>query len=150
MATNFDDLMNMSMDEIEDLPPMGVPPTGHYNLLVTATREEREGGNEYIKFNYVVEAVNEVKNPSEANQAAVGMSFTEFFSPLKKDGTVNDFGMKFLKQAMQPFAAHFGGTSFEEVLGNINKVSIAATLVRYADKKDDSRFNFRLSDVIVL
>jgi len=150
MATNFDDLMDMQMDEIEDLPPMGVPPTGHYNLLVTATREERDGGNEYIKFAYTIESVNEVKNVAEESQAAVGMKFTEFFSPLKKDGTVNEFGMKFLKQTMAPFAAHFGGSSFSAVLESINKVSIAASLVRVVDKKEADRFNFRLSDVIIL
>jgi hypothetical protein len=150
MATNFDDLMDMDMTEIEDLPPMGVPPTGHYNLLVTATREARDEGNEYVKFSYTVESVNEVKNPAEESQVAVGMKFTEFFSPLKKDGTVNEFGMKFLKQSMAPFAAHFGGSSFSAVLESINKVSIAASLVRIADKKEADRFNFRLSDVIVL
>ena len=150
MATNFDDLMDMDMTEIEDLPPMGVPPTGHYNLLVTATREEKDGGNEYVKFSYTVESVNEVKNPAEEGQVAVGMKFTEFFSPLKKDGTVNEFGMKFLKQSMAPFAQHFGGSSFSAVLESINKVSVAASLVRIKDKKEEDRFNFRLSDVIVL
>lgn len=150
MSATFDDLMDMSMDSIEDLPPIGVPPTGHYNLLVTASREASTSGGEYIKFAYKVESVNEVKNTAEEAQAAVGMSFTEFFSPMKKDGTVNDFGMKFLKQAMGPFAAHFGGANFSEVLANINKVSIAATLVRVQDKKDETRFNFRLSDVIIL
>lgn len=142
--------MDMDMTAIEDLPPIGVPPTGHYNLIVTATREASQSGGEYIKFAYKVEGINEVKNPAEEAQAAVGMSFTEFFSPLKKDGTTNDFGMKFLKQAMAPFAAHFGGSSFSEVLGSIHQVSIAASLVRVQDKKDESRFNFRLSDVIVL
>ena len=150
MATNFDDLMDMGMDQIEDLPPVGVPPTGHYNFLVTATREAKDGGNEFIKFAYKVESVNEVKNPAEQDQAAVGMSFIEFFSPLKKDGTVNEWGMKFLKQAMQPFAAEFGGSSFSEVLASINNVSIAASLVRVQDKKDETRFNARLSDVIIL
>ena len=33
---DMDALMNASMDEIDDLPPIGVPPTGHYNLLVSA------------------------------------------------------------------------------------------------------------------
>jgi hypothetical protein len=150
MATNFDDLMDMNMTDVEDLPPMGVPPTGHYNLLVSATREEKDGGNEYIKFSYTIESVNEVKNAGEESQAAVGMKFTEFFSPLKKDGTVNEFGMKFLKQTMAPFAAHFGGSSFSAVLESIDKVSIAASLVRIADKREADRFNFRLSDVIVL
>lgn len=151
MASSFDDIMDMGMDDVEDLPPVGVPPTGHYNLLVSASRETRDNdGTEYIKFSYTVEAVNEVANPDEQDQAAVGQNFVEFFSPLKKDGSVNDWGMKYLKQAMQPFAAQFGGTSFSEVLASIDKVSVAASLTRKKDKKDQDRFNFSLKDVIVL
>ncbi len=148
--SSFDDLMDMSMDEVEDLPPIGVPPTGHYNLLVSATRESKDGGNEFIKFAYTVESVNEVKNSAEESEAAVGQNFVEFFSPLKKDGTVNEFGMKFLKQAMAPFAAHFGGGNFSNVLQSIDKISVAASLVRTKDKKDADRFNFRLADVVIL
>lgn len=148
--SSFDDLMDMSMDSIEDLPPIGVPPTGHYNLLVTASRDSKDGGNEFIKFAYTVESINEVKNSAEESQAAIGQTFVEFFSPLKKDGTRNEFGMQYLKQAMAPFAAHFGGGNFATVLESIDKVSIAATLTRIKDKKDADRFNFRLADVVVL
>lgn len=150
MSSSFDSIMDMEMDSVEDLPPIGVPPTGHYNLLVSATREKRDDGGEYIKFSYTVESINEVKNAEETSQAAVGQNFVEFFSPLKKDGTTNEFGLKFLKQAMQPFALQFGGSSFMEVLQSIDKVSIAASLTRVKDKKDTDRFNFRLADVIVL
>ncbi len=76
--------------------------------------------------------------------------FTEFFSPLKKDGSVNEFGMKYLKLAMQPYADHLGGRNFGEVIKNINKISICAILTRTVDKKDSDRFNFRLRDVVVL
>lgn len=150
MSSSFDSIMDMTMDSVEDLPPIGVPPTGHYNLLVSASRERRDDGGEYIKFSYTVESVNEVKNPDEQSQAAVGQNFVEFFSPLKKDGTTNDFGLKFLKQAMQPFALQFGGSSFMEVLQSIDKISVAASLTRVKDKKDADRFNFRLADVIIL
>ena len=147
---NFDDLMDMAMDDIEDLPPVGCPPTGHYNLLVTASREAPKDSGEYIRFSYTVESINEVKNPEEESQTAIGQVFSDRFSPVKKDGTVNEWGMKFLKQAMAPFAAHFGGNSFSEVLQSIDHVSIAASLTRTVDKKEPDRFNFKLADVIVL
>lgn len=149
MAT-IDDLLSMSMEEIEDLPPMGTPPTGHYNLEVSASRNERDGGGEYVQFSYTVTSVNEVKDPTEENQVAVGMKFSEFFSPLKKDGTTNDVGMKFLKQTIMPYAVHFGAKSFEAALQTVDKVAIAATLVRRVDKKDPDRFNFSLKDVVIL
>ena len=147
---NFDDLMDMAMDDIEDLPPVGCPPTGHYNLLVTASRETPKDSGEYIRFSYTVESINEVKNPEEESQTAVGQVFSDRFSPVKKDGTVNEWGMRFLKQAMTPFADQLGGKSFSEVLAAIDKVSITASLIRTVDKKEPDRFNFRLADVIIL
>ena len=149
--TDMDALFDADMDAIEDLPPVGVPPTGCYNLLVSASREvSKESGNEFVKFSYEVTAINEVKNPEEANQAAVGMKFTEFFSPFKKDGTPNEWGQKFMKQAIKPFAEHFGVRSFGEALAQINKVEVMAVLVRVADKKDPDRISARLSDVTIL
>ena len=148
---DLDALMNASMDDIDDLPPVGVPPTGHYGLIVTATREASEtSGNEYIKFSYEVESVNEVKDPEEEKQAAVGQKFTQIFSPFKKDGTVNEFGLGYLKEACAPFAAHFGTTTMGAAIASIDKVSVAATLVRKQDKKDKERFNFALRDVVIL
>lgn len=147
---DLDSLMDASMDDIDDLPPVGVPPTGHYNLAVTATREKAESGNEYIKFAYVVEAVNEVKTPGEESQAAVGMKFQQVFSPLKKDGTVNEFGIGFLKEAVAPFSAHFGTSKMGDTIAQIQSISVAASLVRRQDKKDPDRFNFNLKDVVVL
>lgn len=150
--TDFDSLLNSSMDDLDDLPPVGVPPTGHYTLVVTAERvtPTEVGKNEYIKFSYEVEAVNEVKNPEEESQAAAGMKFSQIFSPFKKDGTVNDFGVGFLKEAIAPFAAHFGTRGIGEALQAINKVSVAASLIRKVDRKDPERFNFSLKDVVVL
>jgi len=149
MAT-IDYLLSMDMNDIEDLPPMGVPPTGHYNLEVSASRNERDGGGEYVQFSYTVTGINEVKDPAEENQVAVGMKFSEFFSPLKKDGTTNDVGMKFLKQTIMPYAVHFEAKSFETALQAVDKVAVAATLVRRVDKKDPDRFNFSLKDVVIL
>jgi hypothetical protein len=148
---NIDDLLNASMDDIEDLPPLGVPPTGHYNLEVTATREQsQDKKSEYIKFSYQVLAINEVKNPEELADAAEGMKFDNIFSPVKKDGTANTLSIGLLKQALAPFAEHFGTKRLGETIGNINKVTVAASLVRRQDKKDEDRYRFALKDVVVL
>lgn len=147
---DLDSLMDASMDDIDDLPPVGVPPTGHYNLLITASREASQSGSEYIKFAYEVEAVNEVKDAAEESQAAVGMKFNQIFSPFKKDGAVNEYGLGFLKEACAPFAAHFGTQKMGDTIAQIDKISVAASLVRRKDKKDPDRWNFSIKDVVVL
>jgi hypothetical protein len=148
---DLDSLMDASMDDIDDLPPVGVPPSGHYNLLVTAERKEnKEKTSEYIQFSYEVEAINEVKDSAEESQAAVGMKFSQMFSPIKKDGTINEFGIGFLKEAVAPFSAHFGTTKMGDTIAQINKISVAASLTRRVDKRDADRFNFNLKDVVIL
>lgn len=149
--SDLDALMSASMDDIDDLPPVGVPPTGHYTLQVSASREASESsGNEYIKFTYLVEAVNEVKNPEEEKQAASGQKFSQIFSPFKKDGSVNEFGIGFLKEACAPFASHFGTKNMGETIAQIDKVSVAASLLRKPNKREPDRFDFVLRDVVVL
>lgn len=149
---DIDALMDASMDEIDDLPPVGVPPSGHYNLKMSAERVTpvEEGKNEYIKFSYEVEAINQLDNETEADQVAVGMKFSQIFSPMKKDGTINEFGIGLLKEAVAPFSAHFGTSKMGETLGQIDGISVAASLSRTKDKKDAERFNFRLKNVTVL
>lgn len=148
---DFDSVMDAQMNDLDDLPPIGVPPTGHYNLRVSAERKQNQDKtSEYVQFSYVVEAINEIKNAEEESQAAVDQKFSNNFSPLKKDGTVNEFGIGFLKEAVAPFSAHFGSAGLGETLGLIKDVSVAATLVRRANKKEEGRFDFNLKDVVVL
>jgi len=149
---DLDSLMGALMNDLDDLPPVGVPPTGHYNLRVSAERVDPEeaGKNSYIKFSYEVEAVNEVKTPEEESEAATGMKFSQLFSPFKKDGSPNEYGIGFLKEACAPFAAHFNTEKLGDTIAAIDKVSIAATLVRKKDKRDADRWNFNLKDVVVL
>lgn len=149
--STLDDLFAADLDDLESLPPVGVPPTGHYTLSVTAERKpNKENNGEYIQFTYEVIEVGEVKNAEEAADAAPGMKFSERFSPIKKDGTPNTYGIGFLKQALAPFAAHFGTGNVSELLTQIDGVTVAASLVRKADRKEPDRWNFTLSNVTVL
>lgn len=147
---NVDALLNASMDDMADLPPVGAPPSGHYNLEVTASREKSEAGSEYFKFAYEVVAINELKNEAEAGEVKVGQKFSQMFSPFKKDGTINELGIGFFKEALAPFSAHFGISGVGDTLAQINKVTIAASLTRRPDRKDPERMNFSLKDVVVL
>jgi hypothetical protein len=128
-----------------------VPPSGHYNLEVSADRKAgKDGKQDFIVVNFKVTAVNEVKDPMEAEQAAVGMQFSNITSPMTKEGKVNEYGMGILKEIIMPFAAHFGSSNFGEAIQAMDKVECCATLKRTVDKKDAERFNFRLSDITVL
>lgn len=151
VLNDFDSLMNASMDDIDDLPPIGIPPSGSYDLMVTASREQSQnGGSEYIKLSYEVTNVNEVKEEAEAAEVKAGQKFSEMFSPFKKDGTVNEIGLGSLKERLKPFAAHFGTAAIGSIIEQMQQVNLTATLVRRADKKNEGQFRMSLKDVVVL
>jgi hypothetical protein len=151
MLQDFDSLMDASMDDIDDLPPIGVPPSGNYDMTVTASREQSQsGGNDYIKLMYEITNVNEVKNEEEAGEVKAGQKFSEMFSPFKKDGTANEIGMGQLKERLKPFAASFGSAKISDIISNMQQTNITASLTRTADKKNEGMFRFRLKDVVVL
>lgn len=148
---DIDSLLSADMDDLMDLPPMGVPPSGHYNLDVTASREKgKDGKQDYFKFEYVVTAINELAPDSDPTEVKVDQKFSEMFSPIKKDGSVNEFGIGFMKERLKPFAAHFGTTGVGGTLSQVKRVAIAASLVRIPAKKEGERDSMKLENVTIL
>lgn len=148
---SMDDLLNALMEDLPDLPPMGVPPSGNYNLTVTwDVKKIGDDNKEVIAAEYIVEDINELKNEDEAGEVVRGMKFSEFFHLRKKDGTTNTFGLGKMKQRLQPFAAHFETQSIGETINSAKQITIAATVKRTINKNNPDQFNMDLKDVVVL
>ena len=160
---NLDDLLDASMDDVEGLPPSGVPPTGHYNLTVTAERGVVGGQGkekEAVILTYQVDAVNEIANPDEAADAAPGMSFTENFIPKDKEGKTNTRAIGALRNRLDIFTHHFGINpsnkgAMGETIAKIQQVKICASVKRVPQKLSDGSyseefFNARLKDITIL
>lgn len=152
--SEVDDILNANMEDLDDLPPVGVPPSGHYNLTVTYSIEDTEDdkGNKRktIFAKYVVDAINELKNDEDATDVAVGQEFREGFYLKKKDGTPNKFGIGTLKARLGAFSERFGTQNIGELIQAVNQIAISATIKRTVNRKDEDRFNMQIKDVVVL
>lgn len=150
-VTNIDVLLGAMMDDLDDLPPQGVPPSGHYNLNVTFTIETIGDDNkQVIAAKYEVLAINELKDEADAPDVAVGQQFMEFFYTTKKDGSANTFGVGKLKQRLMPFKEVTGGATVGDILQGVKGIAVAASLKRTVNKKNEDQFNMDLKDMIVL
>lgn len=150
---NLDELFDASMDDLDDLPPQGVPPSGHYNVTVTfGTKTIGEGKDEREVpcCDYVVDAINELSDPEEEGEVKVGQQFTEFFHLKTKKGEKNTFGIGTLKERLKPHSERAGTTNIGELMKNTKQVAIAATLKRRENRKQEGQYNMQLTDVIVL
>lgn len=153
LFSNVDDLLNASMDDLDDLPPIGVPPTGHYNLTVSFDIKEvgeGESKKEVIAASYLVDAVNELKDPDEADDVKPGQQFSEFFHLTKKDGTRNTFGIGTLKERLKPFVPVYNTSNIGELVKSVKQVAIAAEVIRKVNKKNEDQYNMNMKNMIVL
>ena len=149
--TSMDALLGAMMDDLDDLPPMGVPPSGHYNLTVTFDiKKIGDDNKEVIAAEYTVDEINELKDEAERGDVAVGMKFTEFFHVKKKDGSTNTFGIGKLKQRLAPFGSLTEDRSVGGVINAVKQIAVAATIKRTVNKKNEDQFNVDLKDIVVL
>jgi hypothetical protein len=150
---DIDELLNATMDDLDDLPPQGVPPSGHYNLTVTfgvETIGQDSVKKQVVAATYVVDAINELKDEEEKNEVAVGQQFKEFFHMKKKDGTKNTFGIGTLKQRLAPHAERFGTQNIGELVTAVKQVSITASIKRTVNKMNEDQFNMQMKDIVLL
>ena len=148
---NLDALLDASMDDLDDLPPMGVPPSGHYSLNIAfdiATIGEEN--KEVIVAKYIVESINELKDTEEASEVAIGQQFAEFFHITKKDGSPNTFGIGKLKQRLKPYVDRVGSNSIRELINGVKDFKIAATVKRTQNRKNEDAHNVDIRDVVLL
>lgn len=150
---DIDELLNATMDDLDDLPPQGVPPSGHYNLLVTFGVEEigqDKDKKKVVTAAYVVEAINELKNEEEKDEVAIGQNFKEFFHMTKKDGTRNVYGIGTLKQRLAPHQERFGTANIGELVNVVKQVSITASVKRTQNRMNEDQFNMQMKDIVLL
>jgi hypothetical protein len=148
---DIDTLLNASMDDLDDLPPVGAPPSGHYNLTTTFSLEEVGDDKRQVIFaKYVVDAINELKNEDEASEVQVGQEFREGFYVTKKNGERNTFGIGTLKERLAPHSVQRGIVNIGELINEVKQVQIAATVKRTVNKKDPDNYNLSLKDIIIL
>ncbi len=155
----FDDvdaLLNATMEDIEGLAPLAIPPTGNYTLRVRIERKEINE-KDALMTSYEVVEIGEVDDPEEAAEVKVGQQFQNGLFVKTKEGKVNQTGIGAFKTSLEPFAAHFYPEAPEKagIADLIEKTQegllINATVKRTQRKGGaDDEYNFRLKNVIVL
>jgi len=140
----IEDLMDSSIDDLEELPPFIVPPVGYYKLAVSLSRKS-VNDKPCIEAAFVVRETLELKNPSEAPCEA-GTKFSQLFT------MDNEWGQKgfksFLKGLIDPLG--LSGKKVSEVIEAVQNVEVAATVKQRKDKNDPDKIYANVSDATVM
>lgn len=150
----IDDLLDATMDDLDGLPPMEVPPTGIYTLSVTVERKT-QNEKDALVTGFKVVGITEVADETEAGSVQVGQIFQNGTYTKTKEGKVNEFGIAAFKDSLVPFAQHFFPDSWKttpirDVIEKVNELNISARVIRTLRKGTEDQYNFRLKEVIVL
>ena len=143
---NFN-VLDVSLDDIEDLPSYDCPPNGTYQLLVNANTKVFDGkdgkpDSQCVVFEYEITDVIELADKVGTQTAKAGDKFNELF------GLGSEDGIKWLKKAILPYAAHFGISNFRELVQDkIQQVVIVATIKGRKDKNDPDKRYAQVSNV---
>lgn len=149
---DVDDMLDMSMDDIEDLPPGGIPCSGFYTFKVEFKQEKakEKGKRDQLYMQLTVDAIGELAEGSDPSEAGVGQQFRQYYNLVDKEGKRSEKGLQYLKRDLEPFAAHFEQGTLKGAMQAANDCMITAILKRRKAKKEDQMDSFTLSDVTVL
>lgn len=139
---NAMDLLDKSIDDIEDLAGFEVPPEGVYSFKYTASVKP-------INDKAFIENTFEVIEAIELNDSTLeGVKTGTKFSTLTQIG--NDIAMGKFKEFVAPLAEHFGEKNLGKLISeHLKDVIITGTLTHRKNKEDESKPYGVVKDVTV-
>jgi len=150
---NLDDLLDADLDDLDDLPPLGAPPTGAYDMTVTMemrTVPIKGVEKEVLIADFIVIEMKQVKNEAELlneDGTAINLEGMKFGQMFNTDTAV---GVGYLKAFLKPFREHFEVNKIRELIPMIKDVRIFGVVKRTMDKNDPEKTYGKVSRVVVL
>jgi hypothetical protein len=139
------DLLDKTLDEIEDLPGFEVPVNGRY--LLKANRKIKNI-NDKAAVEITLEVMECLKKDNDADEdTVVGTKFSQLFFLTGEEDAVR-ISVGLLKQFCKPIGERVGEANMKIIVkDHIKDVLLAATVTRRKDSKNPEVFRARLSNL---
>lgn len=124
---NLDELLDITLDDIEDLPSFDLFPIGTHHCLCSFDTKEANG-KQAIEFSIKLVETIELANPEDQAPKAGDTNSTLFFLE-------NEFGLGAFKRIAKVFAEALNLTSIRDVIEGVKDVEAAITTSKRLDKK---------------
>lgn len=145
-ATQMDDLLDETLDDLADLPTSAPFPSGAHLAVMTLERQKDKPTTVIAKFKYVsnMELVNpEATPPKAGDEAAI------FIHTKKKDGAKNEFGQGQLKQLVMPISERTGVKSINELI-ELTKAGVEVAIVTGIKKAKEEGYQDAMTIVKIM
>jgi hypothetical protein len=128
---SMDELLALSLDDLDDLPSFDCPPPGVY-IVKVSTEQKDVKDSQAIEAGYTIVEPVELKDTNSTPPVA-GSKFSTLFM-------LNPYGIGKLKEFCAPFGKHFGTGSVRElVMDHIKEVTCVVIVGNRKDKNDPEK-----------
>lgn len=142
MSNDLDSLLDLTLDDLEDLPEFKNFPAGAHRVL--ATLESKEvNGKPCVEISFTYVSCEELADPQEAEPKAGDKCSSLFFLD-------NEFGQGALKKCAEPFAQALGLINLREIVEQTTDVEAVLVSSIQVDKKDSTKQYLRIQEIAVV
>lgn len=141
--------LDMSLDDVEDLPGFGIPLTGAYQVSITTAEgekliNEKKAINYEFKIDNIMELMEEPDERLGEEAPKVGDTFSSFWF------RNNKYSIGLFKKFAAPLAERLGVRSLNEILQQSVGLQLLMIIKRKKDKKDKDVWRMEIKKVVVL
>lgn len=130
--------LDMSIDDIEDLPSFVTPPTGAYTLDIVSVEKKEIGEHPALEFKFTILQVTEMDPEGLDEGEQPPKEGDQFSLPYMLD---NRFGVGTMKELLKPFKEKLGTSNLGELAKQMPGMKILMVLKRTFDKKKDKHYS---------
>lgn len=147
--SDLDNLLDATLDDLEDLPSFTPFPRGAHRVL--ASFEEKEiNGAQCVELNLTMIETIEYSDPLTAEELAKGKGTKEGDTCNTMYQLANKYGSGHFKAAAAVFGEHLGLTSLRDIVDQVTDIECIVITSLRPDKNDKDKFYLDVKEIEVV
>ena len=140
--SELDNLLDLTLDDLDDLPSFEPYPAGAHKLLATF-EPKKIGEKDAIELSFKYVELLELANPEDKTPKEGDTCNTMFLIG-------NEFGLGNLKKCATPFADMVGSNNLRAIIDGVKDVECAVVTSIRVDKNDASKRYLQVKEIVVM
>ena len=141
-TANMDDLLDATLDDLEDLPEFKPYPAGAHQVLATFSQKEINK-SAAIELSFKLVSTLELADPQDEQPAEGATASTMFLLD-------NEFGRGNLKKCATPFGEALGLSTIREIIEEVKDVECVILTSIRTDKNDKDKHYLNVKEIQVV
>lgn len=148
--SDLDNLLDVTLDDLEDLPTFTPFPVGSHRVMATFESKDM-GGKLAIELSFtMIETLEYAVEPVEGEDGKLIGATKEGDTSNTLFFMANEFGSGNFKKCAKPFAAAMGFTTTREIVENVKQVECVIITALKQDKRDPEKFYLDVKEIAVV